>query len=64
MFDIISGKKMENGIVVFWLEDESKKYDSFTYQELIDLKVNAFDLLNNPQNYGIDTSTRTIKSKV
>jgi hypothetical protein len=64
MFDIISGKKMDNGIVVFWLDEDNKRFDSFTYEELIDQKVNAFDLLNNPQNYQIDPAAKTIESKV
>lgn len=45
---------MENGIVVFWVERGEKKNDSFNYAELIDMKINAIDLLNQPKSYKID----------
>jgi len=55
MHDIVSSKKMENGIVVFWVERGEKKNDSFNYVELVDMKINAIDLLNQPKSYKIDT---------
>ena len=64
MHDIISSKKMENGIVVFWEEKGEKKYESFNYQELIDMKVNASDLLNQPKLYKVDEPGHKIVSKV
>jgi hypothetical protein len=64
MHDIISSRKMENGIVVFWEEKGESKYESFNYQEMIDMKVNASDLLNQPNLYKIDKSAHTIVSKV
>jgi hypothetical protein len=45
---------MENGIVVFWMEKDEKKYDSFNYSELIDMKINALDLLERPKFYKVD----------
>lgn len=54
MHDIVSSKKMENGIVVFWDENDGKKYESFNYQELIDMKINALDLLDRPKSYKVD----------
>ncbi|MDD1682412.1 MAG: hypothetical protein LUO98_01140 [Methanoregula sp.] len=54
MHDIISSKKMENGIVVFWDEKGEKKNESFNYQELIDMKINALDLLDRPKSYKVD----------
>lgn len=63
MQDIVSSKKMENGIVVFWKEKDEKKYDSFNYSELIDMKINALDLLERPKWYGIDVERHKIISK-
>jgi hypothetical protein len=63
MHDIVSCKKMENGIVVFFEEKSEKKYESFNYSELIDMKINALDLLDRPMSYKIDKSARTIVSK-
>jgi hypothetical protein len=54
MNDIMSSKKMENGIVVFWMEKDVKKNDSFNYSELIDMKINALDLLEHPKSYKVD----------
>ena len=60
MHDIVSSKKMENGIVVFWVERGVKKNDSFNYAELIDMKINAGDLLNQPTSYKIDKEGRKL----
>jgi hypothetical protein len=63
MNDIVGSKKMENGIVVFWMEKEEKKYDSFNYAELIDMKINALDLLEKPKSYRVDVSGHKLISK-
>ncbi len=63
MHDIVSSKKMENGIVVFWDEKGEKKSESFNYAELVDMKINALDLLDRPKSYKIDTDARTLISK-
>jgi hypothetical protein len=63
MHDIASSKKMENGIVVFWNEGDEKKYESFNYAELIDMKINALDLLKDPKAYNIDKEAHLITPK-
>jgi hypothetical protein len=63
MQKIVSSKKMENGIVVFWIEKDEKKYDSFNYSELIDMKINAVDLLEHPAAYGIDAEAHRLIMK-
>jgi hypothetical protein len=63
MQDIVSSKKMENGIVVFWDESGEKKYESFNYSELIDMKINALDLLEHPKSYKVDKDKHTVISK-
>jgi hypothetical protein len=63
MHDIVSSKKMENGIVVFWTEGDTMKNESFNYQELIDMKINALDLLDRPGWYRLDKAARTIIAK-
>ena len=54
MHAILSSKKMENGIVVFWEESGDKKYESFNYAELVEMKINALDLLDRPKSYTVD----------
>ena len=63
MHDLVGSKKMENGIVVFW-DEGGMKSESFNYQELIDLKINAADLLDRPQLYQVQTGVkRELKRK-
>jgi hypothetical protein len=60
MHDVVSSRKMENGIVVFWEEDGEKTYESFNYLELIDMKINALDLLERPKSYKVDKDAHTL----
>ncbi len=55
MQQVVGTKKMENGIVVFWLDGDDRKWDSFNYEELIGMKINALDLLDRPASYQIDS---------
>lgn len=57
-------KKLENGIRVFWTEENRLIQDFYTYEELIAMKINAFDLLENPGIYRIDTTVHRIESSV
>jgi hypothetical protein len=63
MYDLISSKKMENGIVVFWIENGVMKNESFNYQELLDMKINALDLLDRPTLYKADIAAHRIASR-
>jgi hypothetical protein len=60
MQDIVSSKKMENGIVVFWNVKGEKKSESFNYSELVDMKINALDLLERPKSYKVDTAAHKL----
>ncbi len=60
MQDIVSSKKMENGIVVFWEDKGEKKSESFNYQELVDMKINALDLLDRPKSYKVDKAAHRL----
>jgi hypothetical protein len=60
MQDIVSSKKMENGIVVFWDEKGEKKNESFNYIELVDMKINALDLLERPKSYKVDVAAHKL----
>ncbi|HVP95979.1 hypothetical protein [Methanoregula sp.] len=63
MHDIVSSKKMENGIVVFWEENSEKVNESFNYSELIDMKINALDLLDRPKSYKVDPKAHTLVAR-
>jgi hypothetical protein len=63
MQQIIGSKKMENGIVVFWLEGNNRKWDSFNFQELIDRKINAMNLLDRSSSYQVDPKAHNLVVK-
>ena len=54
MLDILSSKKMENGIVVFFEGKNGREDESFNYEELVDMRINALDLLDHPKSYKVD----------
>jgi hypothetical protein len=63
MKDIVATRRMENGIAVYYDEGGEKKLESFNFQELIDLQINALDLLNDHRNYAVDPKAHTLKMK-
>jgi hypothetical protein len=63
MQDVVSSKKMENGIVVFWEDKGEKKNESFNYGELVDMKINALDLLDRPKSYKVDKAAHRLIMK-
>jgi hypothetical protein len=63
MHEIIRSRKMENGIVVFWEERGELLYESFNYQELLDMKINSLDILDRPGSYRIDKDAHKLVVK-
>jgi hypothetical protein len=63
MQDIVSSRKMENGIVVFWEVNGEKRSESFNYMELVDMKINALDLLERPKSYKVDKDKHTLVAR-
>ena len=54
---------MENGVAAYYKEGGTEKFDSFNYSELIDLKINALDLLQDPKNYAVDPKAHRVVMK-
>lgn len=63
MKDIVTSRKMENGVAVYYLEGNERKQESFNYSELIDLKINALDLLEDPKAYQVDLEKHRVIMK-
>jgi hypothetical protein len=63
MKEIVSAKKMENGIACYYGKKGEEKFESFTFRELIDMEINALDLLQYPKNYTLDTDKHSIVMK-
>ena len=62
MQQITGSKKYQNGIQVFWTDAGNEVNVFFSYEELIDQKVNALDLLNNPRLYRVNVAGHKIES--
>jgi hypothetical protein len=63
MKDIANTRKMENGVALYYQEGSDKKVESFTYSELIDMQINALDLLTDSRNYAIDVAAHKVVMK-
>jgi uncharacterized protein YndB with AHSA1/START domain len=64
MQQITSSKKFQNGVQVFWTDAGNDRNDFFTYEDLVDQKINALDVLNNPRIYVINVPGHKIESSV
>lgn len=60
MYNITKTRKMENGVAVYYVEKGEEKFETFNYSELIDLKINALDLLKDAKHYSVDTKKHRI----
>jgi len=63
MQEIITGIKKETGIDIVWQKGKETKSIFFSYAELIDLKINALDLLEHPKRYLLDVDKHKIVMK-
>jgi len=64
MKQITGSKKYANGIQVSWPDAGNEVSDFFSYEDLVDQKINALDLLNNPRLYRVNTVSHKIESSV
>jgi hypothetical protein len=60
MEQIRGSAKRETGIEISWAEQGKEQTTFFSYQEIIDMKINAVDLLENPRFYLIDSKANRI----
>jgi uncharacterized protein YndB with AHSA1/START domain len=61
MEQITSSKKYQNGVQVFWVDDGKDMSGFFSYDDLVDQKINALDLLNNPRLYLMNAAGHQIE---
>jgi hypothetical protein len=57
MQQIQKTERWGDGVNVFWEKAGKETSSYFSFTQLIDMKVNALDILNTPANYGIDEKT-------
>ncbi len=63
MKDIENTRKMENGVALYYQDGLNRKSESFTYAELIDMQINALDLLTDSKNYALDVGAHKVVMK-
>jgi len=61
MQQITASKKFGNGVRVFWTAAGNEVNDLFSYDDLVDQKINALDLLNNPRLYRVNVAGHRIE---
>ena len=60
MRQILRTERRGDGVSVVWDKAGEETTTYFSFTQLIDLQVNALDVLNTPSNYGIDEKTGKI----
>lgn len=55
MKKIIDAEKSFNGILVTYISGDSHGTELFSYENLIDMRINALELLDHPDYYSFDT---------
>ncbi|MFA5003654.1 MAG: hypothetical protein WC502_11845 [Methanolinea sp.] len=63
MYDIVTTRKMENGVACYYDKSGKTELESFNFQELIDMKINALDLLKDSGNYAVDPAAHRVVMK-
>jgi hypothetical protein len=55
MEQIRGSRQLNDGIEVSWTEGGEQMKAFFSYQEIVDMKINAIDLIENPRFYLMDS---------
>jgi hypothetical protein len=63
MYDIVTTRKMENGVACYYDKSAKTELEIFNFQELIDMKINALDLLKDSGNYAVDPAAHRVVMK-
>ena len=54
MHQIVRAERCGDGVNVIWEKRGMEVFLYFSFTRLVDIGVNALDLLENPRNYGFD----------
>jgi hypothetical protein len=60
MQPVLRTERVGDGVRVVWEKDGREMSSYITFSDLIELRLNALDVLNTPGNYGIDEMTGKI----
>ena len=60
MQQILRTERRGDGVSVVWEKAGKEMTSYFSFTQLIDMQVNALDILDNPRNYGFNENTQKI----
>jgi hypothetical protein len=63
MKEIITVISRPEGLDLLWEQGTESRTEPFTFEELVDMKINAGDLLEHPQDYALDVNNHKIVMK-
>ena len=64
MNQLSGSKRLGDGVNVFWKEGGREENQYFTFSQLVDMQVNALDIIEHPKNYQIDPKKKKIESRL
>jgi hypothetical protein len=62
MHQIVRAERCGDGLNVIWEKRGREVFLYFSFTRLVDIGVNALDLLENPRNYGFDEEEAMLSS--
>ena len=60
MYQLSGSKRLADGVNVFWMEGGEEQNLFLTFSQMVDMKLNALDILDHPKNYQIDPKKKKI----
>lgn len=63
MKEVVTVLKKEDGVHVVWQKGDETKTEYFTFSELMDMKINASDLIDHPGDYQLGVEEHLISMK-
>jgi hypothetical protein len=61
MQPVLRTGRVGDGVSVVWEKDGKEMTSYFSFTRLIEMQLNALDVLNTPGNYGMDEKTGKIR---
>src|SRR5512136_427327 len=64
MHHIERSQQHPGGVLVSWSDAGKEASEVYSYEDLVDQKINALDLLNNPDKYSVNPAGHKIELSV
>jgi hypothetical protein len=60
MYQLSGSKRLGDGVNIFWMEGGEEQNLYLSFSQMVDMKLNALDILDHPKNYQIDPKKKKI----